>query len=83
MVRSLQSHSSTCLPGFIEDASVVALKAHSLKGLSSTFEAIPFMQLAATIESQASVADQVSLVEAIPQLQFEFERLINDLKSVV
>ena len=27
MVRSLQSHSSTCLPGFIEDASVVALKA--------------------------------------------------------
>ena len=66
-----------------EDWSVVALKAHSLKGLSSTFEAIPFMQLAATIESQASVADQVSLVEAILQLQFEFERLINDLKSVV
>ncbi len=27
MVRSLQSHSSTCLPGFIEDASVTALKA--------------------------------------------------------
>lgn len=27
MVRSLQSHSSTCIPGFIEDASVVALKA--------------------------------------------------------
>lgn len=27
MVRSLQSHSSTCVPGFIEDASVVALKA--------------------------------------------------------
>jgi aspartate aminotransferase len=29
MVRSLQSHSSTCIPGFIEDASVVALKAGS------------------------------------------------------
>lgn len=27
MVRSLQSHSSTCLPGFIEDAGVVALNA--------------------------------------------------------
>lgn len=27
IVKSLQSHSSTCLPGFIEDASVVALKA--------------------------------------------------------
>ncbi len=27
MVKSLQSHSSTCIPGFIEDASVVALKA--------------------------------------------------------
>jgi aspartate aminotransferase len=27
LVRSLQSHSSTCIPGFIEDASVVALKA--------------------------------------------------------
>lgn len=27
MVRSLQSHSSTCIPGFIEDASVVALNA--------------------------------------------------------
>jgi aspartate aminotransferase len=26
MVRSLQSHSSTCIPGFIEDAAVVALK---------------------------------------------------------
>jgi aspartate aminotransferase len=27
MVRSLQSHSSTCIPGFIEDAAVTALKA--------------------------------------------------------
>jgi aspartate aminotransferase len=27
MVRALQSHSSTCIPGFIEDASVVGLKA--------------------------------------------------------
>ena len=26
MVKSLQSHSSTCIPGFIEDAAVVALK---------------------------------------------------------
>lgn len=27
LVKSLQSHSSTCIPGFIEDAAVVALKA--------------------------------------------------------
>lgn len=27
MVKSLQSHSSTCVPGFIEDASIVALNA--------------------------------------------------------
>jgi aspartate aminotransferase len=26
MVKSLQSHSSTCIPGFIEDAAVLALK---------------------------------------------------------
>lgn len=26
MVKSLQSHSSTCIPGFIEDAAVVALQ---------------------------------------------------------
>ena len=65
------------------DWSVVALKAHSLKGLSSTFEAIPFMELAASVEAQASAADQIHLIETIPQLQFEFDRLIHDLKSFV
>ena len=63
------------------DWPVVALKAHSLKGLSSTFEAIPFMQLAATVESQATSADQIHLIETIPQLQAEFERLLSELKS--
>lgn len=59
----------------------VALKAHSLKGLSSTFEAIPFMQVAATMEAQASTADQNQLAETGQQLQMEFDRLIADLKS--
>ncbi|WP_373653841.1 Hpt domain-containing protein [Schlesneria sp. DSM 10557] len=65
----------------IADWPTVAMKAHSLKGLSSTFEAIPFMQLAAAVESQAVQENQFQIAETVRQLQSEFHRLVAELQS--
>lgn len=62
--------------------SLVALRAHSLKGLSSTFEAIPFQEVAAEIESMAKADDQFRVDQLFPQLQIEFERLTMALRSL-
>jgi len=65
------------------DFAMVAHCAHGLKGLSATFEAVPFMQLAAEIESLARAEDHYHVNEAIPRLQAEFDRLAADLRSLV
>jgi len=65
------------------DFLTIAHRAHSLKGLSSTFEAIPFMTCAAEIEALARAEDLHHLSEAIPQLEIEFDRLVADLQSLM
>jgi two-component system, sensor histidine kinase and response regulator len=56
-------------------------KAHSLKGLASTFEAIPFIETAYAIESVARVQDGSRLDVMIPRLDHEYHRLIAHLHS--
>ena len=65
------------------DLESVWRRAHGLKGLSSTFEAVTFMYLAAEVESLARTADLVPLAEAIPQLKTEFDRLVEHLRVPV
>lgn len=65
------------------DYVTVVHRAHSLKGLSSTFEAIPFMTCAAEIESMARTEDIQHLGETIRQLEVEFDRLVADLQSLM
>jgi HPt (histidine-containing phosphotransfer) domain-containing protein len=62
--------------------SLVALRAHSLKGLSSTFEAVPFQEVAAEIESRAKASDQSFVDQSFPQLQQEFGRLVVELRAL-
>jgi HPt (histidine-containing phosphotransfer) domain-containing protein len=64
------------------DFGAVAHRAHSLKGLSSTFEAIPFMELASEIESLAAVSDHARINAVMPQLDSEFRRLISELEPL-
>ena len=62
------------------DLEMVAHRAHSLKGLSATFEAVSFMRLAAEIESLARAADQLHLKELLTQLNIEYDRLVSELR---
>ncbi|MEK6259957.1 MAG: Hpt domain-containing protein [Planctomycetota bacterium] len=60
---------------------VVFQSAHSLKGLAATFEALPFVELAAEVESLARAGD-LSVVEGlISPLDFEFRRLVTELQN--
>ena len=64
------------------DLALVALRAHSLKGLSSTFEAIPFQETAAEVETLAKSGRQIQVDRLLPELKHEFERLVSDLESM-
>jgi HPt (histidine-containing phosphotransfer) domain-containing protein len=55
--------------------------AHGLKGLASTFEAIPFVQLAADVEAQAKAGDRAAVQALFPRLKAEFDRLFAALQS--
>jgi len=57
-------------------------RAHSLKGLAATFEAIPFTELARQMESLARAVDLPSIVNLLPQLDVEYARLVSDLSAV-
>jgi len=63
------------------DLKLVVLRSHSLKGLSATFEAIPFRQTAAEIETLARAGDE-KFLDLLPQLKFEFDRLVLDLQAL-
>jgi HPt (histidine-containing phosphotransfer) domain-containing protein len=65
------------------DMKAVALRAHSLRGLSSTFEAIPFQEIAAEVELSAKTGDMTHLNQTLPQLKVEFDRLIEALQPLV
>lgn len=60
---------------------VVGRKAHSLRGLAATFEALPFLELAAEIESLARAGDLSVIDVLISPLDYEFSRLMKDLQN--
>jgi HPt (histidine-containing phosphotransfer) domain-containing protein len=64
--------------GSIEE---VVQTAHGLKGLAATFEAIPFVQIAADIEAHAKAGDRTAISSLLPPLQREFERLVAVLEA--
>lgn len=55
--------------------------AHSLKGLASTFEALPFVELAVEIESLARAGDLLAIDALMSPLDFEFSRLMTNLQN--
>lgn len=59
----------------------VVQTAHGLKGLAATFEAIPFVQIAADIEAHAKAGDRSAISNLLPPLQSEFERLVAALEA--
>lgn len=65
------------------DLKKVAHRAHSLKGLAATFEALPFQRLAAEIEATAVNGNTAPLVDAISRLRVQYDRLATELKSIV
>ena len=77
-----------CLMRQLEDAlhsgdlKLLALRVHSLKGLSSTFEALPFRQVASEIELLARPGNEQLVEQKLPQLKMEFDRLVLELQSL-
>jgi two-component system, sensor histidine kinase and response regulator len=63
------------------DFGTIVHRAHSLKGLASTFEAIPFIETARIIESVARTQDASRLDLMVPRLDHEYHRLIAHLHS--
>ena len=66
----------------LSDLPLVAQLAHSLKGLSSTFEAIPFLLVLRELESIARAEDTLHVEEIMPRLEWEFDRLLADLRGL-
>lgn len=64
------------------DLKIVAHRAHSLKGLSSTFEAIPFQEVAAEVESLARAGNQAHVDQSLSPLKSEFKRLVSALEQM-
>jgi HPt (histidine-containing phosphotransfer) domain-containing protein len=65
------------------DIGSIEHRAHSLKGLSATFEALTFQQLAGEIESLARSRNNLLLKSKIPELENEFARLVLYLHRMV
>lgn len=61
---------------------IVFRRAHALKGLSATFEAIPFFRLAEEVESLARSKRESSLPSKIAAMQTEFDRLVLKLRDL-
>jgi HPt (histidine-containing phosphotransfer) domain-containing protein len=59
----------------------VVQAAHGLKGLAATFEAIPFVEIAADIEAQAKAGDRNTAAGLLPALRKEFDRLLAALQA--
>ena len=65
------------------DAKKLAHRAHSLKGLAATFEAIPFQRLAAEIEAMASDGNTQQATQSIAKLEVEYDRLASQLHDLI
>ena len=59
---------------------LVFQSAHSLKGLAATFDALPFVEIAAEIESLTRAGNLSASDGLIPSLDYEFSRLVMDLQ---
>ncbi len=60
---------------------LVFQSAHSLKGLSATFEAVPFLRAVGEIESLTRTGDSSGLDRLISNLDYEFDRLVANLQD--
>lgn len=65
------------------DFEIVTHRAHSLKGLSATFDAIPFKTLAQEIEMLSKAENEPALKERVSELTREFDRLVACLRDLV
>lgn len=61
----------------------VVQAAHGLKGLAATFEAVPFVEIAADIEAQAKAGDRDTAASLLPSLKSEFDRLMVALQNSI
>jgi HPt (histidine-containing phosphotransfer) domain-containing protein len=64
-----------------KDASVVERAAHTLKSLAANFEAIPAARVALRIEELAQAGQLDSVMDCIPELEQQFNRLDAALRS--
>ena len=60
---------------------MVFQSAHSLKGLAGTFEALPFVELAAEVETMARAGNLMAIKSLMSRLDFEFSRLVAHLQN--
>jgi len=73
MQRLRDAHRAGALQSVVETS-------HGLKGLSATFEAIPFVQVASDFEAVARSGNREGLDVLLPQLESEFARLFAELE---
>ena len=59
---------------------LVTHSAHSLKGLAATFDALPFVEIVAEIESLARAGNLSAVDGLITPLDYEFSRLMTNLQ---
>lgn len=65
-----------------KDFDAVFHRAHSLKGLSATFDALEFKQLAEEVETLGRSRNEAMLAKKIPELRSEFIRLVSCLREL-
>lgn len=64
------------------DIDSILRRAHSLRGLSATFEALPFQQVARDLEAIARSPNQEVIEAKWTQLKAEYERLFADVQML-
>lgn len=64
------------------DTDGILRRAHSLRGLSATFEALPFQHVARELESLARSLNQELIELKWTQLKVEYERLFAEVQTL-
>jgi len=65
------------------DLDTVMHRAHSLKGLSATFDALVFVEIAREVESLAKIKNDSPVIDRkVSELNDEFEKLISALRNL-
>lgn len=76
-------HQQLCDASKANDFESIVHRAHSLKGLAATFEAIPFQKLVAEIESLGRIRAISALDQKMELVNVEFQRLTSELLEMV